>query len=132
VRRDLIVAPGTSVQCAFYIAVGTERDGAQATVSVMRRRGWRALLTATREALSSMEQATGNDGVDRLVNRNLLFAYFYGVGRAHLTMRTTTSCARARRGTPRCDRPRFRGVAWTFRSAARDTGLARELLVTGV
>ena len=47
-----------------------------------RRRGWRDLLTSTREALRSLEQSTGSDAIDRLVNRNLLFAYFYGCGRA--------------------------------------------------
>jgi hypothetical protein len=48
----------------------------------MRRRGWRELLTSTREALRNLEQSTGHAAVDRIVNRNLLFAYFYGVGRA--------------------------------------------------
>ncbi len=130
VRRDLIVAPGTSVQCAFYIAVGPERDGAQATVGVMRRRGWRALLTATREALSSMEQATGNDGVDRLVNRNLLFAYFYGVGRglddAHYYLVRSRAPWHAAGVTVRD----FEALLWTLPAVQlADTGLARELLV---
>ena len=31
---------------------------------------------------SSLEQSTGHEAIDRLINRNLLFAYFYGVGRA--------------------------------------------------
>ena len=48
----------------------------------MRRRGWRDLLSSTRDALQSLEQSTGNEAIDRLINRNLLFAYFYGVGRA--------------------------------------------------
>ncbi|MDQ3998005.1 MAG: hypothetical protein M3303_13440, partial [Gemmatimonadota bacterium] len=66
----------------FYIAAGPERDGAEATVRALRRRGWRDLLAATRDALQSLEQSTGHEAVDRLVNRNLLFAYFYAVGRA--------------------------------------------------
>ena len=33
----------------------------------MRRRGWRPLLTATREALRSLEQSTGVEAVDALV-----------------------------------------------------------------
>ncbi len=81
IRRAVTAPAGGAVQVAFYIAVGPERDGAQATVAVLRRRVWRALLTATREALSSLEQSTGSDIMDRIVNRNLLFAYFYGVGR---------------------------------------------------
>ena len=80
--REFILGPGERVETAFYIAAGPERDGAEATVGVMRRRGWRALLTATRDALRSLEQGTGLESLDALINRNLLFAYFYGVGRA--------------------------------------------------
>ncbi|HZW73542.1 MAG TPA: hypothetical protein VFF43_08330, partial [Caldimonas sp.] len=43
---------------------------------------WRELLSATRDALQSLEQSSGNEAMDRLINRNLLFAYFYGVARA--------------------------------------------------
>lgn len=81
-RRSVRVAAGGREQIAFYIAVGPERDGAEATVGVLRRRGWRELLSATRDALQSLEQSTGNEQMDRLINRNLLFAYFYAVGRA--------------------------------------------------
>ena len=81
-RRTLVVPGHGREQIAFYLAVGPERDGAQATVEVLRRRGWRDLLTATRDALQSLEQTTGHEAVDRLINRNLLFAYFYAVGRA--------------------------------------------------
>jgi hypothetical protein len=82
VRRDVRVPPNGIAEAAFFLAVGPEGDGAEATVGVMRRRGWRYLLSATRDALRSLEQSTGNDAVDALINRNLLFAYFYGVGRA--------------------------------------------------
>jgi hypothetical protein len=82
IRRTLTLEPGQRTEVAFYLAAGPERDGAEAAVAALRRRGWRAMLAATRDALRSLEQSTGNDGTDRLVNRNLLFAYFYGVGRA--------------------------------------------------
>ena len=82
IRRRLTIAAGGREQIAFYLAVGPERDGAEATATVLRRRGWRDLLTATRDALQSLEQSSGHEAVDRLINRNLLFAYFYGVGRA--------------------------------------------------
>jgi hypothetical protein len=81
-ERAFVVARGARVECAFYIAAGPERDGAQAILGVLRRRGWRALLSATREALRALEQSTGHESIDLLVNRNLLFAYFYGVARA--------------------------------------------------
>src|SRR5262249_58700952 len=80
--RSIHVAASGREQAAFYLAVGPERDGAEATATVLRRRGWRELLSATRDALQSLEQSTGNEAMDRLINRNLLFAYFYGVARA--------------------------------------------------
>lgn len=82
IARTLTVAAADRTQIAFYLAVGPERDGAEATARVLRRRGWRELLASTRDALQTLEQSTGNDAIDRLINRNLLFAYFYAVGRA--------------------------------------------------
>ena len=81
-RCEAVARSGTTVHAAFYIAAAPERDGAAATVLAMRRRGWQSLLTATRDGLRSLEQTTGSEAIDRLVNRNLLFAYFYGTGRA--------------------------------------------------
>jgi hypothetical protein len=81
-RRTITVPAGGSADAAFYIAAGPERDGAVATGIAMRRRGWRELLDATRTALRSLEQSTGVEELDAVVNRNLLFAYFYAVGRA--------------------------------------------------
>jgi hypothetical protein len=82
VRRGQELAPGERADFAFYVAAGPERDGAEASAAAMRRRGWRSLLSGTRDALVGLEQSTGSDTLDRLVNRNLLFAYFYAVGRA--------------------------------------------------
>lgn len=81
IERSLVVAPSETQSMAFFIAAGPERDGAEATVGVMRRRGWRELLGLTRDAFQAMEQSVGHDGLDRLINHNLLFALFFGVGR---------------------------------------------------
>jgi hypothetical protein len=80
--RTVVIAPGARDELAFYLAAGPERDGAIATSAAMRRRGWQWLLSATRDALGSLQQTTGSESLDRLVNQNLLFAYFYAVGRA--------------------------------------------------
>ena len=80
--RAIDVEPRGDAQAAFYLGAGPERDGAMATAAVLRRRGWRSLLAGTRDALQQLEQSTGSEAVDRLINRNLLFAYFYAVGRA--------------------------------------------------
>ncbi len=80
--RTVTIAPGARDELAFYLAAGPERDGAIATSAAMRRRGWQWLLSSTRDALTALQQSTGSDSLDRLVNQNLLFAYFYAVGRA--------------------------------------------------
>jgi hypothetical protein len=130
VRRALVAPPGGSVQTAFYLAVGPERDGAQATVAVLRRRGWRALLSATREALTSLEQTTGSDGMDRLINRNLLFAYFYGVGRGLDDAQYYIVRSRAPWHGIGCTVRDWEALMWTLPAVQlADAALARELLV---
>lgn len=82
IERAITAPAGGRAQLAFYLAAGPEPDGARASMAVLRRRGWKDLLRDTRDALQSLEQTTGHDNLDPLINRNLLFAYFYGVGRA--------------------------------------------------
>ncbi|MCA2988161.1 hypothetical protein [Gemmatimonas sp.] len=130
IRRVLSAPAGGSVQTAFYLAVGPERDGAQATVSVLRRRGWRALLSATREALTALEQTTGNEGIDRLLNRNLLFAYFYAVGRGLDDAHYYLLRSRAPWHSMGCTVRDWEALMWTLPAIQlADAGLARELLV---
>jgi hypothetical protein len=130
IQRELEVAPGGREQAAFYIAAGPEHDGAEATVAVMRRRGWRDLLTTTRDALQALEQTTGNEGVDRIINRNLLFAYFFAVGRAlddaHYYLVRTRAPWHGRGLTVRD----WEALSWTIPAVQlADAGLARELLL---
>ena len=130
VARTVEVAPGGTGQAAFYLAAGPERDGAEATAAVLKRRGWRALLAGTREALQELEQSTGIDAIDRLINRNLLFAYFYGVARAlddahYYLVRTRAPWHSA--GVTVRD---WDALMWTLPAVQlAKTGLARELLL---
>ncbi|MEP6620598.1 MAG: glycoside hydrolase family 125 protein [bacterium] len=124
------VAPGESGQAAFYLAAGPERDGAEATAAVLRRRGWRALLAGTRDALQQLEQSTGNEAMDRLINRNLLFSYFFGVARAlddahYYLVRTRAPWHGA--GVTVRD---WDALMWTLPAVQlADHGLAREVLL---
>jgi len=129
-RRLVRVAPGEREHVAFYIAVGPERDGAAAVANVLRRRGWRDLLGATRDALQSLQQTATNEAMDRLVNRNLLFAYFYAVGRAlddaHYYVVRTRAPWNGRGVTVRD----WEALAWTIPAVQlADAALARELLL---
>ena len=130
VSRVTDVAAGGSGQVAFYLAAGPERDGAEATAAVLQRRGWRALLAGTRDALQQLEQSTGIEAIDRLINRNLLFTYFYGVGRAlddahYYLVRTRVPWHGA--GVTVRD---WDALMWTLPAVQlADTALARELLL---
>ncbi|HET7586127.1 MAG TPA: hypothetical protein VFK13_14530 [Gemmatimonadaceae bacterium] len=124
------LAPGESRSVAFYLAVGAERDAARAVAAVLRRRGWSELLSLTRESLAHLEQSVGHDGLDRLLNRNLLFAYFYGVGRAlddaHFYLVRTRTPSHALGVTVRD----WEALSWTLPAVQlADVALARELLL---
>lgn len=128
--RVLDVAAGAGTHAAFYLAAGPERDGAEATAAVLRRRGWRALLTGTREALQQLEQSTGSEAVDRLINRNLFFAYFFAVGRAlddaHYYVVRTRAPWHAVGVTVRD----WEALMWVLPAVQlADPGLAREILL---
>lgn len=128
--RELLVEGGATASTAFYLAAGPERDGAEATAAVLRRRGWRALLVGTRDALQQLEQTTGAEAIDRLINRNLLFAYFYGVARAiddaHYYLVRTRAPWHGSGVTVRD----WEALMWTLPAVQlADNGLARELLL---
>ena len=130
IERSLTIQPGERAEVAFYLAAGPERDGAEAAVAALRRRGWRAMLSATRDAILSLEQSTGHEGTDRLVNRNLLFAYFYGVGRAlddaHFYLVRSRAPWNGRGITYRD----WEALTWTLPAVQLgDPSLARELLL---
>ena len=130
VSRQLRAPAGGHAETAFYLAVGPEGDGAEATTQVMRRRGWRSLLIATRDAIRSLEQSTGNEGVDGLINRNLLLAYFFGVGRAlddaHFYLVRSRAPWHSRGVTVR----EWEALTWTIPAVQlADAPLARELLL---
>ncbi|HEU4630858.1 MAG TPA: hypothetical protein VFS08_13990 [Gemmatimonadaceae bacterium] len=129
-RRALTVPAGQRAEVAFYLAAGPERDGAESAVAALRRRGWRAMLSATREAVLSLEQSTGHEGTDRLVNRNLLFAYFYAVGRALDDAHFYLVRSRAPWNGHGVTYRDWDALMWTLPAVQlADPGLARELLL---
>lgn len=128
--RELQIDARGREHTAFFIAAGPERDGAEATVDVLRRRGWRDLLSATRDALRGLEQSTGFEAVDRIINQNLSFAYFGAVGRAlddaHYYLVRTRVPWHSRGVTVRD----WEALAWVIPAVQlADPALARELLV---
>jgi hypothetical protein len=128
--RDISLAPGEKAEEAFLLSVGSEADGALASLDVMRRRGWRNLLAATRNALQTIEQSTNERAVDRLINHNLLFAFFTGVARAIDDQRIYAMRSRMPwngRGLTITD---WDALMWLLPAIQLgDPGLARELLL---
>ncbi len=82
IEARLTLPAGESSEGAFYIAAGSERDGAAATLTVLRRRGWRKLIETTRSVLRAMEPSTGSAPADRMIAGNMFFSYFCSVARA--------------------------------------------------
>jgi hypothetical protein len=130
IRRTISVDAGSREQVAFFFAVGPERDGAESTATVLRRRGWRELLAATRDAIQALEQASGNEAIDRLINRNLLFAYFYAVGRALDDAQYYLVRSRVPWNGHGVTVRDWDALSWTIPAVQlADAGLARELLL---
>ena len=128
--RDASLQPGERVDLALYIAAGPEVDGAVAMVRRMRHRGWRTLASQTRDALSALQQSTGVPAADRLINRHLMFAYFYAAGRAIDDARWYVFRSRI----PWCEQALtvrdYQALMWLVPALQlSDTALARELLV---
>lgn len=82
IDQNVDVPTGESRTVTFCIAAGQERDGAEAVLDVMRRRGPSTMVDSTRGALQSMAPATGNQAADRLISRHVFFSYFCSVARA--------------------------------------------------
>jgi hypothetical protein len=130
IARPVTVGSKEREQLAFYISAGPEPDGARASMDVLRRRGWKDLLRDTRDALHSLEQSTGHESLDGIINRNLLFAYFYGAGRAvddaHYYLVRSRAPWHGRGVTVRD----WEALMWTLPAIQlADPPLARELLV---
>jgi hypothetical protein len=130
IHRQLVVPAGQRGDTAFYIGAGPERDGALATVDVLRRRGWKHLLNGTRDALRSLEQSSGVDAIDGLINRHLLFAYFYSVGRGLDDAHYYVVRSRAPWSTRGVTIRDWEALTWTVPAVQlADAPLARELIL---
>jgi hypothetical protein len=130
IGRMVTIAPGAREHVAFYIAAGPERDGAEATVAVMRRRGWNELLMITRDSLQRLEQTVGHEGIDLLINRNLLFAYFFALGRALDDAHFYLVRSRAPWNEAGVTVRDWEALTWTLPAVQlADASLARELLL---
>ena len=77
----LETAPGESAVLTLYLAVNLESDGAGTTAMDLKRRGAAALAAETERRLAELRMETADPAISAVLNRNLLFNYFYALGR---------------------------------------------------
>lgn len=130
VAHSIRLPVGGRATVAFYVGVAPERDGALATATALRRSGARELVRRTRLELARLARQLPEPALSGLLNRNLLFNYFYAVGRAVDDDRLYPTASRS----PRCPgsavvRERD-ALYWTLPAVTlADPLLARELLL---
>lgn len=128
----IALTPGESRTVAFYVATNAEGDGAGTTVVDLKRHGWEALAHRSREWLRSRALAADDADVERRLNLNLFFCYFYSQGYAIDTEDLVLATSRS---------PHYYVSAafwprdtflWAFPAVLMaDPRRAREVLVTG-
>lgn len=152
----LTLAPGEAGEAAFFLALGTDADGARLALADLRRRGASALHEAARRDLRAkavklnparLQGSAGGSGgpartatpaqaaarLEALLNRNLTFNRFFATGRALDTGRLALVTSRS----PECE---VKGAFsardaffWSFPALLlADRPLAREALVLGL
>ena len=128
--RSVRVGPGRRVSVSFFCGLAQEREGALATAAAMRRLGAERLIRETRLELSRMARKTPDAGLTALLNRNLLFCFFYGAARALDDDRLYPVTSRSPLH-PRCGTFNERdALLWALPAIALcDHGLAREYIL---
>ncbi|MCI0436650.1 MAG: hypothetical protein L0271_23880, partial [Gemmatimonadetes bacterium] len=82
VSRTVRVRPGKHTTVSFFVAAAPERDGALATAEHLSRLGADELLRLARLDLARLTRKAADAATAGLLNRNLIYAYYAGVGRA--------------------------------------------------
>jgi hypothetical protein len=130
IGRTVRIAPGRRAVIAFFLGLGAERDGALATAQALRRLGAEVLLKETRLELSKITRKVRDPALGAILNRNLLFSYFFSTGRALDDERLYPVTSRSPLH-PRCATFNEReALLWALPAMLiADANLARELLL---
>ena len=82
VSQDREVAPGDKVTVAYYVAFNREADGARTTGVHLKRVGWEELEERAYSWLRMRRRSlNASNRLESVVNRNLLFNYFFATGK---------------------------------------------------
>lgn len=76
-----LLADAKSGPACFWFGIGYEEVSAATSAKELYRQGFAHLLEETRRWLSARRRHTTDPTLDGILNRNLLFSYFFGSGR---------------------------------------------------
>lgn len=129
--KSFALAPGEERSAFLYVAVNLESDGASTTTIDLRRRGYEDLKASTLNWLAGRRLKDDDPVLEELMNRNLLFCYYYAFGRcleSEALVPVTSRSPRYYVGAAFWSRD---SLLWAFPAVlAADRDLAREILVT--
>jgi uncharacterized protein len=129
IEERLTLTPRRRASACFFIGAGREADGARAAARALRRTGPDAWLRQARLELSHTLRAGQDHRWGDMLNRNLLFNRYFGVGRSI----DTDQLVLLRSRSTRCPAPALfnehEALLWTLPALIiADPGLAREAL----
>lgn len=79
--RQEIIPPGELTTVVLYCGVNLEGDGAGTTLVDLRRRGWENIRREFVQWLSRHRLESGNARLEKVLNHNLFFNYYYSQGK---------------------------------------------------
>ena len=124
------VPAGGRASAAFYFGVAPEREGALAAAAHLRRTGADRLRRESRLDLARLSRRAADPSIGPLLNRNLVFNLFYGVGRAIDDDRLYPLASRSPLCRPAAVFDEREALLWSFPAILlADTALAREVLL---
>ncbi|MEG0229805.1 MAG: glycoside hydrolase family 125 protein, partial [Oscillospiraceae bacterium] len=87
--KDITLCANETYSLTFYLGVGFETVSAATSAKEMLRKGYKTEYEATCNWLGERIKTTGNIILDKLMNENLFFSYFFGSG---VTLDTEEFC----------------------------------------
>lgn len=129
--ESFTLAPGEERSAVLYTAVNLESDGASTTTIDLRRRGYEELKASTLNWLAGRRLKDDDPVLEEIMNRNLLFCYFYAFGRCLESEALVPVTSRSPRYYVSAAFWSRDSLLWAFPAIlVADRDLAREILIT--
>lgn len=128
--RTIRLGPHGRATVSFFLGVGPERDGALRAAAYLRDLGADELVRIGRLELARITRRVRDARLARIFNRNLLFNYFFAVGRAIDDDRFYPVSSRVTDGRHGATFNERETLLWSLPALTiADPGLAREILL---